>query len=730
MHTNHFASVVERHIKAICQMNRFYAALLAFSLMLGKIAFAQAQHAPEQVPLAPVNAQARAAATLALQATAAASVSPAGAKSLAGAAMATPQWSAGDRDVIAARAAFERRDIKSLATLKDRLNAPTASHPLALYAQYWWLSANLAQAGAFAVSNAAEIRTFLAANPNSVLADGLRRDWLKILGKLDQWELFTTEAPLLNSEDAEITCHQWRNRLSRNDRDVMTEAKAFWTAARAAPSACDGVFARLFAEKTLSSSDGWLRVRTFLENNQLADARRSAALIPNVPASFERDTANVGQNPSQFLQREKLQVASQGSVELFLFAFTRLARTDADRAALLLDAHGTKLAAGDLAYSWAQVGLYGAMQHDVGALGWFERAGSRLTDMQAGWKARAALRAGDWLSVRAAINAMSDSERRESTWRYWLARAAQQTGDLERARALRESLARENNFYGVLSAEELGLPARPSWQGWKPSRVEIDTVIQRPAISRALALYRLDLRTEGLREWLYGIRDMDDQQLLAAAEAARVANIPDRAINTAEKTLSVHDFAQRYPTPHRADLTTRVQAQGLDEAWVYGLIRQESRFMADAKSRAGAMGLMQLMPATATWAAKKVSMDQFSLSKVTDIPVNLSLGAFYLRHVLDDLGHPVLATAGYNAGPGRARRWRAAEALEGAIYAESIPFNETRDYVKKVMVNAWFYAHQAGATTRRLKEMMGTVPGSSGTGGGVSSLVAVKGNPQ
>ncbi len=712
------------------RLKRFYAALFAFSLMLGNIAFTQAQFVPEQLPLAIVNTHAASSTTLALASTAVASLSPSTAKPPPGTAVVTPHWSVGDRDVIAARVAFERRDMKSLATLRDRLNATSAPHPLALYAQYWWLSANLAQAGGFAVTNVAEIRAFLTANPNSVLADGLRRDWLKILGKLDQWELFTSETPFINSEDAEIACHQWRNRLNRNDRDALTEAKAFWAAARAAPNACDDVFARLFAEKIISTPEVWQRIRTLLENNQLAEARKSASLIPKVAANFDRSSALVGQNPTQFLQSEKLQPASQSSVELFLFAVTRLARTDADRAASLLDAHGKKLEAGDLAYSWAQIGLYGAMQHDVGALGWFERAGSRLTDMQASWKARAALRAADWVTVRAAINAMSDAERRESAWRYWLARAAEQTGDIDGARTLRESLARENHFYGVLSAEDLGLSVRPSWQGWKPSRGDIGMVIQRPAINRALALYRLDMRAEGLREWLYGIRDMDDQQLLAAAEAARAANIPDRAINTAEKTLAVHDFSQRYPTPHRADLTTHVQAQGLDEAWVYGLIRQESRFMADAKSRAGAMGLMQLMPATATWAAKKVSMDQFSLAKVTDVPVNLSLGAFYLRHVLDDLGHPVLATAGYNAGPGRARRWRAAQALEGAIYAESIPFNETRDYVKKVMVNAWFYAQQAGVTTRRLKEMMGTVPGNSGAGGGVSSLVAMKANLQ
>ena len=190
------------------------------------------------------------------------------------------------------------------------------------------------------------------------------------------------------------------------------------------PDACLDVFARLAAEKMLPTADAWARVRKLLENNQLAEARKSASFIPNLPSNFERITALIGQSPVQYLQREKLQPLSPASVELFLFAVTRLARTDADQAATLLEARGKKLPANDLGYAWAQIGLYGGMQHDQGALAWFERtAGFRLNDTQAGWKARAALRAGDWPSVRAAINAMSDLERRESAWRYWLARA-------------------------------------------------------------------------------------------------------------------------------------------------------------------------------------------------------------------------------------------------------------------------------------------------------------------
>ncbi len=645
-------------------------------------------------------------------------------KTLSGNALMMPPVPAADRDVLAARDAFDKRDLKALTSARDRLGA--ASHPLSSYAQYWWLAANLAEDRTYNLTDPAEIRAFLKANANSVVADNLRRDWLKALGKRDQWPLFAAEIPLLNSDDTEITCHHWRYRLSRNDREALTEARAFWNAARAAPDACTDVFAQLAAEKMLPATESWSRVRRLLANNQLSDARKSAALIPIIAANFERTTAIIGQNPAPYLQRENLQPTSAASVELFLFALTRLARTDADRAAQLLAEQGKKLPANDLGYAWAEVGLYGGMQHDPGALGWFERAGTtRLNDTQAGWKARAALRAGDWPSVRAAIYGMSDAERRESVWRYWLARASQETGNVDTARALRESLVRENNFYGVLAAEESGLPLAPDWQGFKPSRAEIDAVTLRPAIGRALAFYRLDMKAEGLREWQYGIRNMNDQELLAAAEAARAANVPDRAINTAEKTLMVHDFAQRFPMPHRTDLVLQARAQGLDQAWVYGLIRQESRFMADAKSRVGAMGLMQLMPATATWAAKRVSMDRFSLDRVIDVPVNLNLGSFYLRHVLDDLRHPVLATAGYNAGPGRARRWRAALPLEGAIYAESIPFTETRDYVKKVMTNTWFYAHQAGATTKKLKEMMGSVPGSAQGSAGTSSLASV-----
>lgn len=675
-------------LRASRTVQLFYAAMLSLSLMSGKYCVAAVQ------TVAPIRTVA----------------------------------DTGDREFLAARDAFERRNLQALTASRALFESRLRDHLLADYVEYWWLSANLAQSPAFAVTGASEFQRFLSGQREGVLADALRRDWLRALARRDRWDLFAPEYPRLGNEDAELGCQYWRYRLSSGDREVLVEARALWNSARPAPDACYEVFDVLSSEKLIPRESAWWRVRVLLSAGQLADARRSATYIEKVPASFERQTAAVGFNPGQFLAREKLVTDSRPSVELFIYALSKLARNDSARAARFLSALQSRMPENDAAYAWAQIGLYGAMQHEPEARQWFAQGGNTpLTDVQAAWRVRANLRAGDWSGVKSTIEAMPAAERREPAWRYWLSRSEAAAGNIEPARKLRESLLRENNFYGLLAAEESGIPASPPWQGWKPSAADLEAAGGLRGIRRALGLYRLEMKNEGLREWQYAIRNLNDQQLLAASELARTAGVPDRAINTAERTLLVHDFSQRFPMPYRSDLQAQARAQGLEEAWVYGLIRQESRFMADAKSRVGAAGLMQLMPATARWAAKQVGMNANAARNVNDVPVNLTLGAYYLRQVLDDLGHPVLATAAYNAGPGRARRWQADQALEGAIYAETIPFNETRDYVKKVMANAWYYASQAGTAKLSLREMVGVVPGRHEKQAGTSSLASLSG---
>ena len=615
-------------------------------------------------------------------------------------------------ELLSAREAFGKQDVRALDKARARSFGALAGHPLEAYGHYWWLSTRLALDPDF---DRREIRLFLLRHQDTRLADQLRREWLKQLGKTHAWDVFSEQYVKLSSEDQEVTCYSWQERIERQDREVLGEAKAFWNSGKGAPESCDPVFSVLLAQKRLSAGEVWARVRRLLESGGAQEVKRLAGVMPEIVNLPERMLALISADPGRYLVREKLNLKSRPSVELGLYAMQRLARRDAPEAADWLVKRGAALSDEDKRFAWVQIGYHAAQQHEPRALEWYAKAdGYRLSDAQAAWKVRAALRARDWPAVQAAIEAMPALDRREPAWRYWLARALKAQDKKAQADSLLQGLSGEMNFYGLLAAEDLGVLAPPNWDGWRPQRADIDAVLARPAMRRAFLLYQAGLPGEGLYEWFSGVRGMDDKELLAAAEAASELGVPDRAIRAAERTVMLHDFSRRYPTPFRELLFASTQQSQLDEAWVYGLIKQESSFVADARSRVGAAGLMQLMPSTAKSMAKRASLKNFQLSRLTDVETNLTLGTQYLRHVLDDLGDEVLATAAYNAGPGRARRWRSEAPLEGAIYAESIPFEETRDYVKKVMANAFYYSSRLGTPKKSLKDMLGIVPGRSG----------------
>jgi soluble lytic murein transglycosylase len=220
----------------------------------------------------------------------------------------------------------------------------------------------------------------------------------------------------------------------------------------------------------------------------------------------------------------------------------------------------------------------------------------------------------------------------------------------------------------------------------------------------------MELRTEASKEWAWATRKFDDKKLLVAAELAQNNGMYDRSINAADRTSTLHDFNLRYPAPFRENLQGKLRDHGLEEAWVYGLMRQESRFATHAKSNVGAAGLMQIMPATAKWVARKMGMRDYRSALIHDTEVNLKLGTYYMKNVLSSFdNNAAMASAAYNAGPGRARHWRGNIPLEGAIYAECIPFDETRDYVKKVMSNTVYYSKLFGQPAVSLKQRLGII---------------------
>lgn len=606
-----------------------------------------------------------------------------------------------DGAFLSARDAFQKGQIGRLNELAEHLTA----YPLYPYVAAWQLRSRLAEAPTD------ELQRFLTAQGDSLAGQRLRGDWLKQLGQKKAWDQFDREYPAFALDDVEVGCYALQARLARGDLTALQEARPLWFQGTAQPESCGPLFDALVTRGQITEEDVWTRVRMALEAGNVSFVK---ALMPYVaPAKriAARQLDSVARNPQGYLERRPLPLKTQGERELAMFATWRLAQSLPAVAASRLEKYDGLLPAADRGYVWAQVATAGAMKHRGEALEWFARTGDvKLSDRQLGWKTRISLRTGNWQSVLAAIEAMSAREAQLTPWRYWKARALLAQGNTAEANALLAPLSAEPSYYGQLAHEELGpgMAAIPS--SYRPVDEEVETAERTPGIERAIKFFQLGLRYEGALEWRWTIRNYDDHRLLAAAEVARRNGWYERAIDTAERTATLHDYALRFPTPYREVVSNYARALDLDEAWVYGLVRQESRFVPDARSSAGAQGLMQLMPSTAKQVARRLGLPGFQRHHVISVDTNINLGTYHLRQLMDDLGNQaVLASAGYNAGLRRARDWRAPQPLEGAVYVESIPFSETRDYVRKVMSNTMYYSRLFGQPYVSLKQRLGTV---------------------
>jgi soluble lytic murein transglycosylase len=579
-------------------------------------------------------------------------------------------------------------------------------HVLTPWVEYWRLSLKLDDA------QTSEARAFFSKFANTYVAERLRGDWLKVLGKRADWKEFEREVGDYARDDVEIRCYAWLSRLSRGDESVLIEAQEMWLYPAELPEGCEKLATILWERNRIQVTDVWQRVRELFEEGQITAAKTALGYLPKAEAPDERMLAEAARQPKRLLAKLPKAMDQRATKEVVVLAATRQARNDPEAVAGMLESELAKhLPDEDLRYLWGRVAFEGARIHHESALRWYTRADeASLDDAQLAWKARAALRRGAWQTVREAIDRMSPEQRREAAWTYWYGRALAAQGEATGSRAYYLRIAGQTDFYGLLANEELGYVGTLPVASFTPSDDDVAKARKQPGLARALELIRLGLRTEGVREWLFTIRHFDDKQLLAAAELARREGVHDRAIHTADRTVRSHNFALRYPVPYHSVFQEYAKSHNLDEAWVLGLARQESRFVTDARSGAGAAGLMQVMPRTAKLVAKKIGLKRFRPKDVTEIETNVNLGTGYMKMVLDQLGHPVLASAAYNAGPSRARRWRDVRPLEGAIYAETIPFSETRDYVKKVMANAVFYSAVLNKTPTPIKARLGTVP--------------------
>jgi len=615
-----------------------------------------------------------------------------------------------DEVILDMNQAFKKNDKAQL----SRLLPKAKGHALEPWAAYWELRARLDQA------SDSEIQQFLTQYAGTYAEDRLRNDWLLQMGRQRDWADFAKEYPRFRmNDDREVRCYALSTEAFISKPETAAELKRLWYAFRDTEDGCTYTAEKLHDLKKMESLDLWRKARLAMDNNR----PRAAQLALNIESTeLGKQAILIHADPQKYLDKRILAITKKRK-ELSVLALIRIANTDPDKAAQLLEKKwGLMLTKEEHNWVWAVIGKQAAQKLQDNAHSYFNKVSRNqdLNDDLLIWKTRAALRSGDWKAVISSIDAM-DSAKQDPTWIYWKARgqlAANPTATepmrLEALASL-QSIASVKGFYEQLAMEELGqaitAPAKP--EALTPQ--EKTMAAQNAGLQRALTALSLGLRSEGNREWNYTTNlhtpgGMSERELLAAADLACSKQVWDRCINTSERTKLAIDFDQRFPMPLKDTVLRRTKEIQLDPAYVYGLIRQESRFIMDAKSVVGAAGLMQVMPATAKWTAKKIGMTNFQPHQITDQEINVAIGTGYLKLVLDDFdGSLPLAAAAYNAGPSRSRNWRKGPVLEAAIWAENIPFNETRDYVKKVLSNTTNYAAIITGQPQSLKARLGTV---------------------
>ncbi|MCT8090959.1 lytic transglycosylase domain-containing protein [Acinetobacter sp. C_4_1] len=599
--------------------------------------------------------------------------------------------------------------------LLQQYQASMQNDVLGYYPEYWLLNSNLAN------QPASQIINFAQRYPQSAMAEKLAADYVE--EKVKQAD-FATAQPILqyvtNPDQAE-SCAVAQVRAKSGDPLVFAEYKDVWLATNSQPESCTGLGRMMLSSPLMTEQDRQQRLW-----GQLRAGQSGLALATAQSLGVNLSLAQLNQiqaNPLNYLwSAPKASAADQAYL---IYALGRLADSDLN----------TAMASVKNAAEGAPLQVQKALYRTVGYIGGttvmknnFNREVLNYLDASYGLPfsaeeaeiyARQAIRFSSWESLIRAIDAMGVTQKQEDRWQYWLARASEQRGDANSKRVAQEifkKLAQGDDYHNLLARDRLGQSYNSIPSNVQPSNSDVQRLSQNIHFNRAFALRRVNAPDSYVnREWNWAVRQAylkhDDGLLLAAAKRATDIGWYDRAIYAADRTESKHNYAYRYAMPHQSYVVSHSRNAGIDPAWAYGLMRQESRFVSQARSHVGAGGLMQIMPDTAKLVARQMG-ETYNPAALTDMNTNIRYGTFYLSMIQSQLSNsPVLATAGYNAGPNRARRWQPeTQPIAADQYTESIPLTETRDYVKHVMTNATHYGVLLGQGAQSLEKRMNIIP--------------------
>jgi soluble lytic murein transglycosylase len=611
---------------------------------------------------------------------------------------------AGDRvHFLAAERAIAAGNAKAVARAVERL----AHYPLTPYLEIGWAQRWLSGMDHGAVA------AVLARHGDVPAAERLRARWFARLAREGRWDQIT-RAARPEEPDTRTACRVAEALWRGGDVEAAyTRVETIWPNGRSLPKACDTILAAWIGAGRLTQALAWQRVRLAVaEGNPRLARYLGRHLEPDARTLLDRwlKMRRRGHGLAAFVEAGRMRDPRRQMV--LMDCFQRLAARNPGRSAALLEGlpDGALTPAIRRALHTAQARAL-ALAGDEAAFSWLDGVDEPRA-LAAG--AALAIKKGRWTTVSALVERMPAELADEARWRYWRIRAPLLAGE-ETALPGLESLATQRGYYGFLAAQHLGRDYRLRHRPLAADSAAQGAVTARPEATRALEWHALGRPVEARREWRVLLERLPAVQLDDAALVAHRHGWHEAAIRTAARAKSWNDLEVRFPLAHDGAVTAASERSGLTPSRIYAVVRQESAFMGDVRSSAGALGLMQLMPRTARQVARRAGLGRPGRYDLLRADRNLLLGSLYLARLEQRYdGHPVLASAAYNAGPERVRGWQPGKTLSSEIWIETIPYGETRRYVQQVLAYQVIYAHRLGEQPVSLERLMPPVPGRSG----------------
>ena len=614
-----------------------------------------------------------------------------------------PIESAHDRSAFAKAERSPPRTRKAL----DRLRRELGDYPLFPYVELARL-----QAGWPHVARS-DLESFLERHAGTPVTFRLRRKWLRRLAARREWGKFLEWYP--EGASTELRCHHARALLGTGDEaGAWSVAESLWMSGKSQPKACDPVFAAWRESDRFSPSMAWKRIELAMARGNVRLTRYLERFLEPDDRRLTRTWRRIHKNPRRTGTVELAGDASK--VETVLArGLERLARSDPAAAANALAEVEARFELGTAARAGVarRIGLSFASRHEPQAIEWLWRVDPAHADMHTlRWRIAAAALHSRWNKVIEGIGAVSEEERERERWRYWRARALEELAGSDEARTEFEALAQERDFYGFLAADRLDTAYRFNHDPLAVAAGTLERVAAMPSVRRAVEFLELGRRVDARREWYALIQGLSEEELKAASWIAGCRSWHGRAILTVARTPERNDLELRFPLAYAEIVESASGRRGLSPATVYAFIRQESAFIPDARSPAGALGLMQILPSTGRMLMRTAKRKWRGRSQLLVPELNVELGTQYIRSLLSEMGgHFVLAAASYNAGPHRVRGWLPTDTdVDAAAWIDNIPFTETRRYVRRLLAYRAIYEYRLGRRPTRLSERMPPVP--------------------